>query len=88
MSLRVIAAVACVLLTACNMKVTGIVTDRDWWQPVGACTVSAGERYTHTDPTGRYDLVTRWKSQQVLQFVAQGYAPVDPAMAPDARGGR
>ena len=53
---------------------SGVVSERDSGQPIGACTVSVGEQYTHTDPTGRYDLRTGWQRQTAIKFVAAGYA--------------
>ena len=56
------------------MRISRVVSERDSGQPIGACTVSVGEQYTHTDPTGRYDLRTRWQRQTAIKFVAAGYA--------------
>lgn len=62
------------VLVGCGMRITGVVSERDSGQPIGACTVSVGEQYTHTDPTGRYDLRTRRQRQAAIKFVAAGFA--------------
>ena len=62
------------ILSACSMRVSGIVSDRDSGQPVPACSVSIGEHYTYTDPTGRYALKTERRTQENIQFSAPGYA--------------
>lgn len=69
-----ILALAAVALGACSMRVAGVVSDRDSGHPIGACAVSIGDHYVHTDPTGRYTMKTRWRSQQSIKFVAPGYA--------------
>ena len=62
------------LLAACNMRVTGTVSDAASGQPIGACAVSVDQVYTHTDPMGRYNLVTRHRRQESIKYVAPGYA--------------
>jgi hypothetical protein len=73
MALRTVALCVVLVCGACSMRVTGVVSDRDSGQPIGACTVSIRETYTHTDPTGRYTLRVGWEDQETIKFVAPGY---------------
>jgi hypothetical protein len=77
---------ALVLIAACalgctSMRLTGVVRDHGTQEPIMGAGVVVGDKWTFTDPLGRYALKTDWE-QCTIQVKAPGYVPASATVDP------
>jgi hypothetical protein len=73
--LAVIAAtLATASLSACSIRVRGVVTDQATGKPIPACAIAIGPKKLQSDANGKY-IVSTYTDWHIISFDAAGYEP-------------